>query len=231
MKPIASKSDDVGLLEYLEDIIGSNKHLEKIDELEAGLNEKNDERIEKTNRVKTARAGLDNLEAEKDTAVNFIKREREFMVLTNMLYFIELGNGVKIYNESIEKIHNLRQLIQVKKEEMKQKFQQNKKLVEEIQQLHQKVQSAEGIVKDLEHQFQQLEQKDVKIVSEKKKKIEDLEKLKEGIINLKKRKQATLAEQLRIEKELPNLEKLLKNKTQSKAKFDEEFEPTEIAVR
>ena len=49
-----------------------------------------------------------------------------------MLYFIELGNGVKIYNESIEKIHKLRELIQVKKEEMKQKFQQNKKLVEEI---------------------------------------------------------------------------------------------------
>lgn len=122
MKPIATKADDVGLLEYLEDIIGSNKYLEKIVELEAGLNEKNDERIEKTNRVKTARAGLDSLETEKDIAVNYIKREREFMVLTNMLYFIELGNGVKIYNESIEKIHKLRELIQVKKEEMKQKF-------------------------------------------------------------------------------------------------------------
>ena len=30
------------------------------------------------------------------------------MLLTNMLYFIELGDGVKFYNESIEKIHQLR---------------------------------------------------------------------------------------------------------------------------
>lgn len=105
MKPMATKSEDVGLLEYLEDIIGSNKHMEKIAELEGGLSNKNDERIEKVNRVKTARAGLDNLEEEKDIAVNYIKSEREFMVLTNMLYFIDLGNGVKIFNESIIKIH------------------------------------------------------------------------------------------------------------------------------
>lgn len=31
------------------------------------------------------------------------------MLLTNMLYFIELGDGVKYYNESIEKIHALRE--------------------------------------------------------------------------------------------------------------------------
>lgn len=101
MKPMATKTEDVGLLEYLEDIIGSNKHMEKIEQIEKGLSSKNDERIEKVNRVKTARAGLDSLEAEKDFAVNYIKKEREFMVLTNMLYFVELGNGVKIYNESI----------------------------------------------------------------------------------------------------------------------------------
>ena len=110
---MATKSEDVGLLEYLEDIIGSNKHMEKIGELETGLSIKNDERIEKVNRVKTSRAGLDSLEAEKDIAVDYIKSEREFMVLTNMLYFIELGNGVKIYNESITKIHQLREEIAV----------------------------------------------------------------------------------------------------------------------
>jgi chromosome segregation ATPase len=41
-------------LEYLEDIIGSNKYCEKIEEIEKSLEDKNDERIEKTNRVKAS---------------------------------------------------------------------------------------------------------------------------------------------------------------------------------
>jgi len=39
-----------------------------------------------------------------------------------MLYFIELGDGVKYYNESIEKIHKLREELKNKKDEMKKKF-------------------------------------------------------------------------------------------------------------
>lgn len=34
MKPIAQNSNETGLLEYLEDIIGSNKYVEKIEQIE-----------------------------------------------------------------------------------------------------------------------------------------------------------------------------------------------------
>jgi structural maintenance of chromosome 4 len=104
MKPIASNDGEVGLLEYLEDIIGSNKYIEKIKEMEGAMATKNDERIEKTNRVKAAENELKGLEAEKDIAVEYIKKERDFMLLSNMLYFIELHDTVEIYNETIEKI-------------------------------------------------------------------------------------------------------------------------------
>lgn len=58
------------------------------------------------------------------------------MLLTNMLYFIELGDGVKLYNESIEKIHAIREKMKKQKELIKEKFQENQTLVTEIQQLH-----------------------------------------------------------------------------------------------
>ena len=109
MKPIASNPNEVGLLEYLEDIIGSHKYVEQIEILEKSLEDKNDERIEKTNRVKAAQVETKSLEGEKNKAVQYIKQERDYMLLTNMLYFIELGDGVKYYNESIEKIHALRE--------------------------------------------------------------------------------------------------------------------------
>ena len=69
MKPIASNPNEVGLLEYLEDIIGSNKYVEQIEILEKSLEDKNDERIEKTNRVKAAQVETKSLEGEKNKAV------------------------------------------------------------------------------------------------------------------------------------------------------------------
>jgi chromosome segregation ATPase len=95
-------------LEYLEDIIGSAKYCEKIEEIEKSLEDKNDDRIEKTNRVKASQMELKSLEGEKEIAVSYIRKERDYMLLTNMLYFIELGDGVKHYNDSIEKVHALR---------------------------------------------------------------------------------------------------------------------------
>ena len=69
MKPIATTPNETGLLEYLEDIIGSNKYVEQIQTLENALANKNDERIEKTNRVKASQVEMNSLEKEKDIAV------------------------------------------------------------------------------------------------------------------------------------------------------------------
>lgn len=71
------------------------------------------------------------------------------MLLTNMLYFIELGDGVKYYNESIEKIHTLRERLRKQKELMKQKFTENQQLVTEIQQLHLQIETADKKIKEL----------------------------------------------------------------------------------
>jgi len=123
---MAPNPNETGLLEYLEDIIGSVKYIENIDELEKSLEEKNDERIEKANRVKAAQVELDGLESEKDIAVNYIQKERDYMLLTNMLYFIELGAGVKHYNESIEAIQKIREQLKISKHELQKKLTENK---------------------------------------------------------------------------------------------------------
>ena len=73
------------------------------------MEEKNDERIEKTNRVKAAQIELNSLESEKNVAVSYIKKERDYMILTNFLFFIELMEAVKYYNNSVEKICILRE--------------------------------------------------------------------------------------------------------------------------
>ena len=44
------------------------------------------------------------------------------MLLTNMLYFIELQEGVKLYNGVIESIQRFKEELKGKKAEMKKKF-------------------------------------------------------------------------------------------------------------
>jgi structural maintenance of chromosome 4 len=54
MKPKALNPNDIGLLEYLEEIIGSQVYVEKIEELAKILEEANERRIEATNRSKAS---------------------------------------------------------------------------------------------------------------------------------------------------------------------------------
>jgi structural maintenance of chromosome 4 len=72
MKPKAQNPNDTGLLEYLEDIIGSHKYVDNINELEKNLETKNEERIEKTNRVKACHSELKSLEDDKNTAIDYL---------------------------------------------------------------------------------------------------------------------------------------------------------------
>jgi structural maintenance of chromosome 4 len=65
MKPKAANPNEIGLLEYLEDIIGSNKFVEDIEILAKVCEECNEKRIEQTNRVKASQHELRGLEREK----------------------------------------------------------------------------------------------------------------------------------------------------------------------
>jgi structural maintenance of chromosome 4 len=62
MKPKATNSSEVGMLEYLEDIIGSNKYVERIESTAKELETLTEERTEKLNRVKLVEKERDGLE-------------------------------------------------------------------------------------------------------------------------------------------------------------------------
>jgi structural maintenance of chromosome 4 len=119
MKPKAQNENETGLLEYLEDIIGSNVHVPRIEELEKQIESKNEDRIEKTNRVKAAQHELKNLEEDRNNAVDYIKKERTLMQLDNINYFIELGEGVKKVNECVKTIEEKKNLAKEVRERKK----------------------------------------------------------------------------------------------------------------
>lgn len=58
MKPKAANEHEDGLLEYLEDIIGTSGYKEKIDEAFAEMEKLTEERAERLNRVKVVEQDL-----------------------------------------------------------------------------------------------------------------------------------------------------------------------------
>lgn len=86
MKPKAPSPHEEGLLEYLEDIIGSNKFVEQIEELSKVVDGLNEQRVEKINRLKIVEKEKDSLEGPMKDAQLFLQKEGDIRIHQNILY-------------------------------------------------------------------------------------------------------------------------------------------------
>jgi structural maintenance of chromosome 4 len=79
MKPKALNPNDEGLLEYLEDIIGSNRHVDLIAESAQQVECLNDERSHKLKLVKATERERDAFDDAKKEAEEYLDKERNFL--------------------------------------------------------------------------------------------------------------------------------------------------------
>jgi len=86
MKPKAQTEHEDGMLEFLEDIVGSNRFKTPIETLGKRVETLNDLRAEKLNRVKAVEKEMESLEGPKNEAVEFLTMENALVKLKNKLY-------------------------------------------------------------------------------------------------------------------------------------------------
>merc|ERR1711915_321182 len=86
MKPKALTEHDTGMLEFLEDIVGSSRFKEPIELLSKRVEELNEARGEKLNRVKLVEKEKDELEGPKDAAIEHIKMENDLTRKNHKLF-------------------------------------------------------------------------------------------------------------------------------------------------
>lgn len=100
MKPKARNENETGLLEYLEDIIGTDKYLTPIKEAEKLVEQLTEERASKLQRVKLIQKDKEGLEQTKNEAEAYLNTEKEIIekykrCLTRILTLFQ-----RIYPES-----------------------------------------------------------------------------------------------------------------------------------
>lgn len=95
MKPKAQNDNDDGLLEYLEDIIGTSTYKQPIEEAAAQVEEMNEICVEKNTRVQHVEKEKNGLEDKKNIALEYIKNENELAIKKSALYQIYIAEADK----------------------------------------------------------------------------------------------------------------------------------------
>ncbi|KAG9242366.1 RecF/RecN/SMC [Calycina marina] len=109
MKPRAANEHDDGLLEYLEDIIGTSKYKTPIEESAAEVETLNEVCIEKSGRVQHVEKEKNSLEDKKNKALAYIKDENELTLKQAALYSVyidECGDNLAVTEEAIDQMQS-----------------------------------------------------------------------------------------------------------------------------
>lgn len=86
MKPKASNEHEDGLLEYLEDIVGTARYKQPIEEAMAELDALAEKRAEKLNRLRIVEREKNSLEDKKREAEEFLRLQNEYVRAQSRLY-------------------------------------------------------------------------------------------------------------------------------------------------
>ncbi|PGH19308.1 hypothetical protein AJ80_04061 [Polytolypa hystricis UAMH7299] len=110
MKAKAANDHDDGLLEYLEDIIGTSKYKAPIEEAAAEVESMNEVCVEKNNRVQHVEKEKLSLEDKKNKALAYIKDENELAEKQSALYQIYIHgcqDNTRVTEEAILQMQEL----------------------------------------------------------------------------------------------------------------------------
>ncbi|KAK3188084.1 hypothetical protein Dsin_027645 [Dipteronia sinensis] len=216
MKPKAQGPHDEGFLEYLEDIIGTDKYIEKIDESHKELESLNEKRSGVVQMVKLAEKERDSLEDVKNEAEAYMLKE------LSLLKWQEKATKLACEDTS-EKMVDLREKVSKLEENLKnerEKIQDQNKSLKELESVHSKyMKRQEELDNDLrvcKEEFKEFQRQDVKYredlkhTKQKIKKLEDkLEKDSSKIDNLMKECEVSTNMIPKLEDSIPKLQKLL----------------------
>lgn len=86
MKSKAANEHETGMLEYLEDIIGTSRYKESLEKLAERVEILNERRTEKLNRLKLIENDINTLKEPMQAAVEYLKLENDIMLNKNILY-------------------------------------------------------------------------------------------------------------------------------------------------
>lgn len=233
MKPKTGNPDSPGFLEYLEEIIGTNVLIEKINELEEELDKLRSEKMEMAENFKAIEDEILLLNDTKNEALEFLKQERNIFQLKNLQLqclltsedakLKEISNKLvdleaeerketSILQERVSDHKHIFDEMNAFKKEKDRLIDQKQKLITRYGEIEAKFEELrsklENLIKDETQKakrIEKLEDKITKIIEDKSELLADIPKLEEANRRLE-------AERAELEKRIEGLTSKLKEK-------------------
>ncbi|XP_056906406.1 structural maintenance of chromosomes protein 4 isoform X1 [Takifugu flavidus] len=163
MKPKGQTEHDEGMLEYLEDIIGSCRLKEPIQTLSRRIELLNEQRGEKLNRVKLVEKEKNALEGEKNKAVDFLTLENDIFRHKSRLCQYHVHD---LQKRVVDKEEEKMMIV----EDTKELTEKNTKISQEIEKMNQELKNVEKkqnklnkYIETQKEKFTQLDLQDVEV--------------------------------------------------------------------
>ncbi|NWW70386.1 SMC4 protein, partial [Climacteris rufus] len=223
MKPKGQTEHDEGMLEYLEDLIGSARFKEPIQSLCRRVEQLNERRGEKLNRVKMVEKEKDALEEDRNQAIEFLRLENEIFKEKNRIcqyYIYDLKKRINDLDMQKEKINEETKSINEKSSKLAEETKFKNKALKELEKKYNKITK---FIEEKKEKFTQLDLHDVKVrenLKHAKSKVKKLEKqLQKDKEKVEELRSVPSASAKAIEEATAKREQLAKAKEKEEAKL------------
>uniref|UniRef100_A0A8C9FT42 Structural maintenance of chromosomes 4 n=1 Tax=Pavo cristatus TaxID=9049 RepID=A0A8C9FT42_PAVCR len=163
MKPKGQTEHDEGMLEYLEDLIGSARLRDPIQTLCRRVETLNEQRGEKLNRVKMVEKEKDALEGDKNKAIEFLSLENKMFKEKNLIcqyYIYDLQKRINDLETQKENIQKETKDINEKSSKLADEMKSKSKALKDLEK---KIDKITTLIEENKNKFTQLDLQDVKV--------------------------------------------------------------------
>ena len=134
LMPAKSDNDEKpGLLEYLEDIIGSNRYKIEILHLENNYESQINNKLEKGELLRISEQDLFKLDDQKNMAIKYVKQEKKLFQLNNLVHQIDRHRANKELIVIEQQVTAHQQRLKDVQKEQKDKLKENSVIIKEYQ--------------------------------------------------------------------------------------------------
>ncbi|GIX63554.1 chromosome condensation protein [Babesia caballi] len=183
MKPKATKPEEEGLLEYLEDIIGTNQYLEAIKAAQEEYEAVQDQCQERLNRARVAQKEMEDLLEPKREADEYIAKEKALLQAQVLLTRKEIGVLETRRSEATEKLALLEKRFQESTAELDAVQRERSAAAAGIQGVESELESVDRAKKRLSDSLQRMIAKDEDL---RKQLLREVKKVEEKTASIKK---------------------------------------------
>lgn len=224
MPPKGKNENDEGLLEYLEDIIGSSKYVEETNSVGLKVEALTDARQEKLNRVKAVEKEKDCLENAKMEAESLLGKEREIRRKQNILYQIHGAHAEREVTHYGDKKSKAEGVLQQERERLEKADVRVQEIESGLADQQAEYETVHAELKQTKEEFTAYERRDIKLREDVKHEKAQKKKLDTKLKAETKKEQDAVAKEETAVESIPQLEGKIEELVESKAEEDAKLE-------